>query len=65
MGRRPHTIEVDGEQVMNLNSDQLRDMSDDELRSVCEYAGVATKPGWSRTRILTELYRAATGAENI
>lgn len=63
MPRRPQTQGYEAIEVLDVTADQIRSMTDDQLRELCEMAGVATKPGWVRSRLLTELTAASVGAE--
>lgn len=63
MPRRPQTQGYDTVQMLEVTADQIRDMTDDQLRELCDMAGIAAKPGWVRSRLLTELVSASVGAE--
>ncbi len=47
---------------MELTSDQIRAMSDDQLVWCCNQAGISTKPGWGRTKMMDRLMDAASCA---
>jgi len=49
---------------MELTAEQIRSMTDEQLVWCCNQAGISTKPGWARTKILSRLLDASTGAEN-
>lgn len=62
MPRRPQTQGYDTVQVLEVTADQIRAMTDDQLRELCDMTGIATKPGWARSRLLTELTAASVDA---
>jgi len=63
MPRRPQTQGYDAIQVLEVTADQIRAMTDEQLRELCDMAGIATKPGWVRSRLLTELTNASVDAQ--
>jgi hypothetical protein len=62
MPRRPLTQGYDAVQLCEVSADQIRAMSDDELRNLCGLAGIACKPGWQRSRLLSELVSTSVQA---
>lgn len=50
--------------IINITADQLRAMSDDELRHFCNQNGIATKPGWSKSKMYQALLAGSIAAQN-
>lgn len=64
LGPRPHTQAVTDAAMMEITADDLRVMSEEELRNVCGAVGIATKPSWTRTRLLSEIVKTSREVEN-
>lgn len=62
MPRRPQTLGYDAVQVLDVSAEQIQAMTDDQLRELCSMAGVATKPGWARSKLMSELVASSIGA---
>lgn len=60
--RRPHTTRPTTGDIIELSSEQIRAMSDEQLRWFCEQNGIATKPGWARSKVLQALLNGCLGA---
>lgn len=64
MPRRPQTLGYESAQIVDVTADQIRAMSDEELRNLCTLAGIAAKPGWKRSRLLNALVTASVSAQD-
>lgn len=64
LGSRPNSVGVENVEVLEVSSEQLRDMTDNHLRDLCLQVGIAPRPDWKRGRLLTALMRAAVDVVN-
>jgi hypothetical protein len=63
---RPNTVSPLKEEIVEIHVDQLRAMTDEELVAfVNDQLGLAIKPGWPRTRIITYLMQVAINCADI
>ena len=62
---RPNTIEPDPTQVIEVGSEYLAALTDEQLAQFCsDYLGVAPKPGTTRDRLLTLIMGCALEARD-
>jgi len=64
MPRRPQTQGHEAAQVLEITSEQIRVMTDHQLRELCSLAGIASKPGWKRSRLLSSLVSSSVGIQD-
>jgi hypothetical protein len=53
---------ADNVRVVQITADELRAMSDDQLRWFCAQNGIAVKPSWSRSKVYQALLRSSLSA---